>query len=182
MLPPTNLSRRSMRILLGWGLSAVWLVMVGWGFWQTELRPLQQRFASSAATRQQIDQLEHWFRVTSATRIPAAPTLILDASARCPCATDSIAMTEDWTDLEAQGLHVLKRAELRVNPLPGAAHAALTLFSAQGKLLYAGPASLGASCGQLSLAAVLAQGLRIDQAPFGTPIVADHCECHPRKT
>lgn len=174
--------RVTVRRLLGSGLSTLWLGLVIWGFWQTEWRPLQQRFAVTAQTQAQIAQWEEWFRVS--TRAMTAPTalLIVDATAACGCEVEPAGINTTWTDLLIHDVQIVDQSTLRSPAFPNLAHAALTLFSAQGKLLYAGPASLGDGCGHLSLPAVLAQGLQANEAPFGTPIVADSCDCPPNET
>jgi hypothetical protein len=172
----------TLRLLLGSGLSALWLGLVLWGFWQTEWRPLQQRFAVTAQTQAQVAQWEQWFRASTHSMTAPTALLIINSTAACSCEVDAPDFTSAWTDLQAQGLRIVDQSTLRSPAFPNLAHAALTLFSAQGKLLYAGPASLGDGCGHLSLPAVLAQGLQANEAPFGTPIVADSCDCPPNET
>lgn len=172
----------TLRLLLGSGLSTLWLGLVLWGFWQTEWRPLQQRFAVTAQSQAQIAQWEQWFRASTHATTAATALLIVDARATCGCEVELPGITSAWTDLQAQGLRIVDQSTLRSPAFPNLAHAALTLFSAQGKLLYAGPASLGDGCGHLSLPAVLVQGLQANEAPFGTPIVADSCDCPPNET
>lgn len=171
-----SLRRHRLRPLLGWSLSALWVVVVGWGFWQTEGLPLRQRFVAAGEAQSRIARLEQWFRASSGARSLVKATLIVDAKAACACDADA-ADTTVWTDLQAQGLQVVQGEDLPGIPLPQDAHAVLTLFSAQGKLLYAGPAALSDTCGQLSLSDLLWRGLLVDEPPFGTPIVQAHCDC-----
>ena len=168
--------RHSFRSLLGWGLSAVWVLVVGWGFWQTEARPLWQRFSATAETQARITNLETWFRATSRFPSGARAILIVEDSAACACDTDETTTTE-WIDLRAQGLQIIQTKDLPGFPVQHDERAALTLFSAQGRLLYAGPAVLSDTCGSLSLPDLLRRGLQINEPPFGTPIVHSRCDC-----
>lgn len=162
--------------LLGWSLSAIWAVVVAWGFWQTEGRPLRERFVATDEAQAQVAQLEAWFRASAGLISAAKGTLIVDVAAACPCDNDET-NAKAWTGLQVQGLQVVERRDLQTPPLPQDVSVALIFFSAQGKLLYAGPGVVPHGCGGLSLPALLWQGLRANEPPFGTPIVQSHCDC-----
>ena len=146
-----------------------------WGFWIVEGRPAYAR-AQLASDPASVEQIERWGR-TLGGGTQARPLVAL-LPAACACDSHDTLLRKLDAQAAKNGLQPRRVERPRLAALPAAA--GLVLFSAEGRLLYAGPLQSPLHCSSArSLAELVLERAHDASPPLWAPVLDEPCACLP---